>query len=214
MTTLSHRRRPSRASSVQADTSAWTSVPASLGRVSPTPARCRPEPFRRRAFLTGARASGSRTRNRVLATNAVTLLTPGCKIDGGIEVAVKAMSVRTGEESIRQCQFVVACLAYRTYPARWIPAIRHCNHAVTPSLLVVDQPGELPPSGIRNSSGESVVRHHAGDVQIFEDEPVVGLDQLAGDLVKEMPANVADTMVMPTQFRRGLIAVPRALLFA
>ena len=46
-----------------------------------------------------------------ISTDAVTLLTPRCEIDCGIEVAVKAMSLGTGEDSIRQCQFVVACLA-------------------------------------------------------------------------------------------------------
>jgi hypothetical protein len=60
----------------------------------------------------------------------------------------------------------------------------------------------------------SMVRHHARDVQIFEDEPVVGLDQLAGYPVEEVPANVANTMMMPTQFRRGPVAVSRAVLFA
>ena len=60
----------------------------------------------------------------------------------------------------------------------------------------------------------SVVGPHARDVEILEGEPVVGLDQLAGDLVQEMSADIADMLMMPAQFRGGVVAVSRLFLFA
>ena len=43
--------------------------------------------------------------------------------------------------------------------------------------------------------------------QIFDDEPVVGLDQLVGDLVCEIAAPVGDVVVMAGQAGGGIGAV-------
>jgi hypothetical protein len=52
-----------------------------------------------------------------------------------------------------------------------------------------------------------VIGQHCGHVQVLDDDPVVGLDQLARYLVQEMPPNIGDTMVMPTQPGGGILAV-------
>jgi hypothetical protein len=36
-------------------------------------------------------------------------------------------------------------------------------------------------------------------VEVFEDEPVVGLDQRVGDLMQEVAADVGDTVMVSTQ---------------
>ena len=45
-------------------------------------------------------------------------------------------------------------------------------------------------------SGKAMVGQHSGHIEVFDDEPVVGLDQLVGDLVQEMPTDVRDVVVM------------------
>jgi hypothetical protein len=36
-------------------------------------------------------------------------------------------------------------------------------------------------------------------VEVLDDEPVVGLDQLGGYLVQEIATHIGDTVMMPTQ---------------
>jgi hypothetical protein len=52
-----------------------------------------------------------------------------------------------------------------------------------------------------------VICQHSGHVEVLDDEPVVGLDQLIGYLVEEMAAHIRDTAVMPTQPGSGILAV-------
>jgi hypothetical protein len=55
----------------------------------------------------------------------------------------------------------------------------------------VQQPGELRPPSIRDRPSEAMVGQHPRDVQIFDDEPVVGLDQRIGDLMQECRRTLA-----------------------
>jgi hypothetical protein len=48
---------------------------------------------------------------------------------------------------------------------------------------------------------------HSSHVQVFDDDPVVSLGQLAGNLVQEMPPNIGDVMVMPPEPGGGVFAV-------
>ncbi|ORV35263.1 hypothetical protein AWC01_00780 [Mycobacterium doricum] len=41
----------------------------------------------------------------------------------------------------------------------------------------------------------AVIGQHASHVEVLDDDPVVGLDQLARYLVQEMAAHIGDTMV-------------------
>ncbi|KLO27800.1 hypothetical protein ABW16_14505 [Mycolicibacter heraklionensis] len=67
--------------------------------------------------------------------------------------------------------------------------------------------GELSPARVSDSAGESAIGQHPRGVQIFDDEPVVGLDQLVGDPVEEMLANVRSAVVMPGQLAGSVAAV-------
>ena len=71
--------------------------------------------------------------------------------------------------------------------------------AAAPGLLVAQQAGELGPAGIGDGSGQPVVGQHPGHVEVLDDEPVVGLDQLVGHLVQEMAAHIGDVMVVTAQ---------------
>jgi hypothetical protein len=55
--------------------------------------------------------------------------------------------------------------------------------------------------------GEPVVGQHPGHVEVFDDEPVVGLNQRVGHLVQEMPADVGDVMVVTPQPGGGITSV-------
>jgi hypothetical protein len=52
-----------------------------------------------------------------------------------------------------------------------------------------------------------VVGQHPGDVQVLDDEPVVGLDQRARYLVQEMAADVGDVVLVTPQLGCGIATV-------
>jgi hypothetical protein len=60
-------------------------------------------------------------------------------------------------------------------------------------------PGQLGPGGVTDGAGESSVAEQVGDGEVFQAKPIVGLDELAGDLVQEVPAHVGDARVFPGQ---------------
>lgn len=74
-------------------------------------------------------------------------------------------------------------------------------------LFVSKHPSGLRPAGIGDGPGEAAVGQHSLDVEVVDDEPVVGLDQLVGYLVQEMAAHIGDTVMMPTQPGSGICAV-------
>jgi hypothetical protein len=74
-------------------------------------------------------------------------------------------------------------------------------------LLVLDEPGELSPPGIGDRAGQAVVGQHPGHIQVLDDDPVVGLDQLVGHLVQEVSPNIGDVVVMSRQFGGGIVSV-------
>jgi hypothetical protein len=59
-----------------------------------------------------------------------------------------------------------------------------------------------------------MIGQHAVDIQVLYYEPVVGLDQLIGDLVQEMAAHIGDAMMMPPQLGGGIRAVAGSFLLA
>ncbi len=88
------------------------------------------------------------------------------------------------------------------------------KRAAAPSLFVAQDAGELGPAGIRDGAGQAVVGQHPGHVQVFDDEPVVGLDQRARHLVQEMAAHIGDVTVMAPQLGGGVTAVAGSFLLA
>jgi hypothetical protein len=52
-----------------------------------------------------------------------------------------------------------------------------------------------------------VVGEHPGHVEVFDDEPVVRLDQQVRDLVQEVLPSVADLLVVAAQVGGGLAPV-------
>jgi hypothetical protein len=67
--------------------------------------------------------------------------------------------------------------------------------------------GELGPASIGDGSGKAVIAQHCGHIQVFDDEPVVSLDQRVGHLVQEMLAQIGDMVVMTAQAGRSIAAV-------
>jgi hypothetical protein len=71
--------------------------------------------------------------------------------------------------------------ATRTGLGGWKPPVTDDQFTPEPGCLVAELAGELGPSGVANSAGEMPVGHEVGDGEVFQAEPVVGLDELAGD---------------------------------
>jgi hypothetical protein len=59
--------------------------------------------------------------------------------------------------------------------------------------------GELGPSCVTDGAGQLSVGDEVSDGEVFQAEPVVGLDELAGDVMKEASAGIGDPGVLPGQ---------------
>src|SRR5574337_874684 len=115
-------------------------------------------------------------------------LTPTGQVRRRVGVPVGGVSALTGEHSVSQGEISPNGSAGRAELAGWIPAVSDRDLSAAPCLLVDQLAGELGPAGIRYGTCQAVVGQHPGHMQTLDDEPVVSLDQLVGDLVGEMPA--------------------------
>ena len=88
-----------------------------------------------------------------------------------------------------------------------VPAVGFDELAGAPRLLVVQEACKFGPASIGDSSGQPVVGQHPGHVQVLDDEPVVGFDQLVGYPVQEVAAHMGDVMMMTPQLGCGVAAV-------
>ncbi|HEY9265682.1 MAG TPA: hypothetical protein VIQ11_13855, partial [Mycobacterium sp.] len=66
--------------------------------------------------------------------------------------------------------------------------------------------GELSPARIGYCASQATVCEHSGDIKVFDDEPIVVLDQRVGYLMQEVPADIRDVMVVPGQLGDGVTA--------
>ena len=106
---------------------------------------------------------------------------PSGEIHRGIEISVRHIAA-TGRLPVGEPQIVVDDTALQAQ-RRWVPAVSDHDPAVPPLLLVAQLPSELGLARIRDRLSQVVFAQHAGHVEVFDDEPVVGLDQRIGHLV-------------------------------
>jgi hypothetical protein len=92
----------------------------------------------------------------------------------------------------------------RAGPGGWEPAVTDDQFSAVPNRFVAELPRQLGPSGVTDGAGELSVAEQVGDGEVFPAKPIVGLDELAGDLVQEAPAHVGDARVFPGQSPDGL----------
>ena len=134
-------------------------------------------------------------------------LAPAGEIDRGVAVAIAGTPTAASEHPIGQVEIATDGTAGRAQPARRIPAFSDHDRAVTPGLFVAEHPGELGPARIGNSASQATVGQHSSYVQVFDDQSVVGLDQLARYLVQEMVAHICDVVVVTGQLGGGVTPV-------
>ena len=140
---------------------------------------------------------------------------PTGQVDRGVEVAIsrytRTLQVNTRWPSVRSGPTVPQW--EHTLTGR-IPAVSHYERAAAPGLLVGQDGGRTRSSRHRRSlRARWWLVQHPGHVEVFEDEPVVGLDQHVGDLVQEMPPHVRDAMMVAAQLRDGVAAVVGSVLY-
>jgi len=81
-------------------------------------------------------------------------------------------------------------------PGRWEPAVADHELAARPANLVGELAREGAPSDIAQSPRQTTVVEEVGGFKVLDNQLAVGLDKMAGDLVKERPPNVGDTDVL------------------
>ncbi|BDU09028.1 hypothetical protein FMUBM48_52910 [Nocardia cyriacigeorgica] len=81
-------------------------------------------------------------------------------------------------------------------------------------MLVSQHASEFTPGSVADCPGKATVSQHPGHIQVFDDDPVVGLDQLVRYPMEEMAANISYPTVVPPQSGCGIASVPRSFLFA
>src|SRR5262249_8289163 len=80
------------------------------------------------------------------------------------------------------------------------PAIRQHDFRTVQRRLVQQLAPELMEADVDNRSSESLVRHHAFDVQVLDPDHAGSLHQTAGGLVQPVPPKVGDASVQSGQF--------------
>jgi hypothetical protein len=139
---------------------------------------------------------------------------PGGEVDCGVKIAIGSVAVGAREHPLGQREMAIDRPALTTPSARWVPAVGYGDLTVPPTLLITQLSGELSPASIGDGSSEVVIAQHARDVEVFEDESVVCLDQLVRDLMQEVLPDVANTVVMPAEPNGGLLSVLGSFLLA
>ena len=132
-------------------------------------------------------------------------LGPGGEVSGGIAVPVyNEPAAVAAEHPLAQLHWRRDPPTLRAGPGGWHPAVTDDQFSAKPIRFVVELPGQLGPGGVTDGAGESSVAEQVGDGEVFQAKPIVGLDELAGDLVQEVPAHVGDACVFPGQSPDGL----------
>ena len=104
--------------------------------------------------------------------------------------------------------------ARRTGLARRIPAVYADEPSPIPAALVFEHSRKLTPTGIADRSGQSVVRHHAAHVQVFDRDRLVFTNQTGRKLVQIVAANIRNPLVDLGHPELCLALVLRALPLA
>ena len=78
------------------------------------------------------------------------------------------------------------------------------SSVAVPSRFVAELPGQFGPGGVTDGAGKLSVAKQVGDGEVFQAKPIVGLDELAGDLVQKAPAPVGNAGVLSGQPPDGL----------
>ena len=132
-------------------------------------------------------------------------LGPGGEVGGRVAVPVcnKPAAV-AAEHPLAQLHPRCDPPALRAGPGGWEPAVTDDQFSAIPSRFVAELPGQFGPGGVTDGAGKLSVAKQVGDGEVFQAKPIVGLDELAGDLVQKAPAPVGNAGVLSGQPPDGL----------
>ena len=138
-------------------------------------------------------------------------LGPGGEVGGGVAVAVDDQAAAgTAKDPLGQPHLSSDIAAHRANLGGCKPAVADDQLGAEPRCLVGELAGELGPGDITDGTGQTPVGDEVGNGEVFQTEPVVGLDELAGDLVEKVSTDVGDVGVLPGQAPDRLGPVARA----
>src|SRR4029453_16734836 len=127
-------------------------------------------------------------------------LGPGGEIRGGVAVPVDGQSAGSAaEHPLRQPHRLLDQPTSRAGPGGWEPTVTDDQLRPEPGRLVADLAGKLGPAGIKDRAGQVFVAKEVGDGEVLQAEPVGGLDELAGDIMKKATPDVGDTGMLARQ---------------
>jgi hypothetical protein len=128
----------------------------------------------------------------------VVALGPGGEVGGGVAVPVDDQpTAATVELPLGQPHLLLDQPAARAGLGGWEPAVTGDQLGPEPGRLVAKLAGEFGPGGVTDGAGQVPVGHEVGDGEVFQTEPVVGLDELAGNRVEEASTDIGDAGVLP-----------------
>jgi hypothetical protein len=135
---------------------------------------------------------------RRLGTRRVGGLGPGGEVGGGVAVPVcdQAAGV-AAKDALGQSQVLVDPPAPRAGLGGCKPSVRHHQLGAEPCRLVAELAGELSPSGVSDGAGQVAVGQQIGHGEVFQAQPIVGLDELAGNLMEECLPHIDDADMLP-----------------
>jgi hypothetical protein len=140
---------------------------------------------------------------------------PGSEVGGSIQVPINDQAAAAADKDpLTEAEVLVVPAAARTGLARRKPAVSDQQLPAPPALFVGHLAAQFGPASVSNRTRQVAVEHHASHVQVFHDQPIVGLDQLGGDLVQIVAPLVGDVGVVAAQPPDDLGPIGRAKLLS
>jgi len=137
----------------------------------------------------------------------------GPDVQGRVQVSVMHRPTPAGPNPVREGQGGVDCPTLPTKLAAGEVAVNHGEVFAVPDRFVLQLPPELTQGCVQNREGKLGFRHPS-QVQVFDAQPVVFLDEFGGQLVQPVLALVAHLGVDPVQPMPRLFPVLATLLLA
>jgi len=137
----------------------------------------------------------------------------GPDVQGRVQVSVVHRPAPTGPNPVREGKVLVDCPALPTKLAAGEVAVNHTQVFAMPDRLVGKLPPKLAQRCVQNRCGQLGFRHPF-QVQVFDAQPVVLLDESGGQLVQPVLSLVADFDVYPVQPMPGFVPVLAPFLLA
>jgi len=95
-----------------------------------------------------------------------------------------------------------------------VKTVNPYERAPVPTALVLKLSNKFTPSSIADASSQRTIADHPTDVEVFDNDHLVFVNESSAQLVKMVPASIGDTNMQAGQLEPCLLSVLRSLLLS